>query len=97
MQQVINCYKKPGDSKHTRNKTGDAKHARNKPSDAKHDRDAPTWLSSYNCLSLLNLPNVMAEFGPIRSLWEGGNQGEGYLREAKPQIHQMNRRNFILF
>ena len=31
----------------------------------------------------------MEEFGCFRPLWEGGNQGEGYLRECKPLVHQM--------
>ena len=51
----------------------------------------PIWLTSYNCLSLLNLPSIMSEFGPFPPLWEGGNQGEGYLREAKPHVCKMSK------
>ena len=40
----------------------------------------PIWLTSYNCLSLLNLPDMMQAFGCVRPLWECGNQGEGYVR-----------------
>jgi len=44
----------------------------------------PTWVSSYNFCCLLNYPNVIREFGPIRNLWEGGGMGEKVLRLVKP-------------
>ena len=44
------------------------------------------WLSHYNFMSLLNLPEAMKMYGPLTNLWEGANQGEGYLRYAKPKI-----------
>ena len=40
---------------------------------------------------LLNLPNMMKEFGPPRYLWEGGNCGEGFLRLAKPTLNKITR------
>jgi hypothetical protein len=46
----------------------------------------PSWVSSYNFLSLLNLPDIVREYGPIRLIWEGGTPGEGFLRTAKPCI-----------
>ena len=39
-------------------------------------REKPTWVTSYNFSSLLNLPGIMERYGPLRNLWEGGNQGE---------------------
>jgi len=43
----------------------------------------------YNFVSLLNLPSMMREFGPIReSLWEGGMKGEKFLSILKPLIHK---------
>ena len=33
-------------------------------------RTIPTWLSHSNCMSLLNLPDMIEEFGPLRNLWE---------------------------
>ena len=38
------------------------------------------WLKKYNFLSLLNIPDAMYQYGPLINLWEGSNQGEGYLR-----------------
>jgi hypothetical protein len=56
----------------------------------------PQWLSSYNFLSLLNLPEVVRQFGPLRNLWEGGPQGEGILRFVKPNMLNGMRRSWEL-
>jgi hypothetical protein len=56
----------------------------------------PQWLSSYNFLSLLNLPRVVHLFGPLRNLWEGGPQGEGVLRFVKPNMLNGMRRSWEL-
>ena len=56
----------------------------------------PYWLSKYNHLSLLNIPNTMKLFGPMINLWEGSNQGEGYLRFAKPKLTNIHRKNWNL-
>ena len=37
-------------------------------------------------MSLLNLSEQIKEVGPLRTLWEGGTRGEGYLRLVKPII-----------
>lgn len=34
-------------------------------------------------MCFLNLSNAMKTFGPLRLLWKGGYQGEGYLRIVK--------------
>ena len=44
----------------------------------------PYWLMKYNYLTLLNLPQTMKEYGPLVNLWEGSNQGKGYLRYTRP-------------
>lgn len=44
----------------------------------------PSWVSSYNFCCLLNYPQVIKEFGPLRNLWEGGGMGEKVLRLVKP-------------
>jgi hypothetical protein len=49
-------------------------------------RDKPTWVTSFNFSSLLNLPGIMERYGPLRNLWEGGNQGEGILKYVKQEI-----------
>ena len=54
----------------------------------------PLWLSKYNFQSLLNIPKTMAFFGPLVNLWEGSNQGEGYLRYAKPKISNIHCKNW---
>ena len=35
-------------------------------------------------MSLLNLPEVLKKYGPLRNLWEGGGQGERVLSVFKP-------------
>lgn len=45
-------------------------------------------VSSYNFPCLMNLPQTMSTYGPLRDLWEGGPRGEGYLRFAKPLMSQ---------
>jgi hypothetical protein len=45
-------------------------------------------VSSYNFPCLMNLPQTMTMYGPLRDLWEGGPRGEGYLRFAKPLMSQ---------
>ena len=44
----------------------------------------PTWVTSYNFTCLLNLPDVMNNYGPLLNLWEGGGQGEKILQQVKP-------------
>ena len=55
-------------------------------------KQLPQWLSAYNFLSLLNLPDVVRQYGPIRNIWEGGPQGEGVLRFVKPNMLNGMRR-----
>ena len=49
----------------------------------KKDKDAHV-INVYNFPCLLNLPDMMERFGPLRELWEGGPKGEGFLRFVKP-------------
>ena len=44
----------------------------------------PTWVTSYNFTCLLNLPDLMHEYGPLLNLWEGGTQGEKNLQQVEP-------------
>ena len=50
--------------------------------------DKPTWESSYNYLSLFNVPVAAGLLGPLRNVWEGGQLGEGYLRNVKGEVNQ---------
>ena len=36
----------------------------------------PSWSTQYNFLSLLNIPNIMREYGCCRNIWEGGIEDE---------------------
>ena len=54
----------------------------------------PYWITKYNYQSLLNLPDTMHRYGPLVNLWEGSNQGEGYLRYAKPMIVNIHSKNW---
>jgi hypothetical protein len=57
-----------------------------KMDDTIRNQDVPSWISHYNFLCLLNIPKLLREYGSLRHLWEGGNQGEGYLRNAKAEL-----------
>ena len=37
-------------------------------------------------MCLLNIPNVMRRYGNIRNIWEGGLEGEGFLRKYKKEM-----------
>ncbi len=54
----------------------------------------PQWLSAYNFMSLLNLPDVIRQYGPVRNIWEGGAKGEGVLRFVKPNMLNGMRRSW---
>jgi hypothetical protein len=45
-----------------------------------------SWLSHYNFVNLLNLPDTLRRYGSLRLLWEGDGKGEGALRLLKPLI-----------
>jgi hypothetical protein len=42
----------------------------------REENATPTWLTSYNFVCLLNLPTMLATFGPLWKYWEGGGMGE---------------------
>lgn len=54
----------------------------------------PTWLRSYNGVSLLNIPQAMRDFGPLVDLFEGKVQGEGIVTYIRPFISQGLRQNW---
>ena len=58
------------------------------------DNLSPAWISKYNFMSLLNLSEQIKEVGPLRTLWEGGTRGEGYLRHVKPIIKTGLKKNW---
>ena len=54
----------------------------------------PGWGTKFNLLCLLNLPDAMNEYGPLRNYWEGSMQGEGFLVNVKPQLKTGIRKNW---
>lgn len=52
------------------------------------------WVRHYNFTSLLNLPDIIREFGPLRNLWEGGECGEKFIRRSKDAISNGLRGNW---
>ena len=58
------------------------------------EKNKKIWQKKYNFLSLLNIPDAMYKYGPLVNLWEGSNQGEGYLRYAKPRITDIHSKNW---
>ena len=46
----------------------------------------PFWLSKYNYITLLNIPECMLRYGSLRLLFEGDGKGEGSLRYLKEAI-----------
>lgn len=49
-------------------------------------KDTPSWITQYNFLCLLNLPATVRQYGNVRNLWEGGSNGEGYLKRVKNEL-----------
>ena len=56
--------------------------------------EKPSVISSFNFMSLLNLPGTMQTFGPLRHLWEGKYQGEAFLQKVKATMTQGLRTNW---
>jgi hypothetical protein len=46
----------------------------------------PSWIQQYNILCLLNIPTIMRQYGSMRNLWEGGKDGEAYLKQVKSNL-----------
>ena len=50
------------------------------------------WCAKSNFICLLNLPDTMRRYGPLRLLWEGGDCGEGVLCTVKPLVSGLTGR-----
>jgi hypothetical protein len=50
------------------------------------EKRGPSWVNSYNMLCLLNIPEMLRTYGHIRNVWEGGKEGESYLRQVKANM-----------
>lgn len=46
----------------------------------------PSWITKFNMLCLLNLPDILRKYGSIRNLWEGGKDGESYVQTVKSHL-----------
>ncbi|KAL7580589.1 hypothetical protein ACA910_003710 [Epithemia clementina (nom. ined.)] len=56
--------------------------------------EKPSWVISYNFMSLLNLPDAVRRFGPLCNIWEGGMQGEEFLWYVKREMSMGLRNNW---
>ena len=54
----------------------------------------PLVVSCSNFLTLMNIPSMLENFGPLRLLWEGGVHGEAFVRFIKPYLKFGLRENF---
>ena len=57
-------------------------------------RKFPEWLTMYNFLCLLNLPDAINELGPLRFNYEGSTEGEAFIPMVKPLLSQGLRKNW---
>ena len=46
----------------------------------------PKWLSCYNFMSLLNIPETLENFGPLKNFWEGSYIGEKFITQTKTEF-----------
>ena len=46
----------------------------------------PKWLSCYNFMSLLNIPETLENFGPLKNFWEGSYIGEKFITQTKSEF-----------
>jgi hypothetical protein len=58
------------------------------------ERKFPEWLTMYNFLCLLNLPDAIEQLGPLRFNYEGSSEGEGFIPMVKPLLSQGMRKNW---
>ena len=47
----------------------------------------PKWLLCYNFMSLLNIPETLEDFGPLKNYWEGSYIGEKYITQVKSEFY----------
>ena len=52
--------------------------------------------SCANFTTLLNIPAMLEEFGPLRLLWEGGVHGEAFVKMIKPYLKFGLKDNFAM-
>ena len=46
----------------------------------------PKWLACYNFMSLLNIPETLENFGPLKNYWEGSYIGEKFITQTKSEF-----------
>lgn len=53
----------------------------------------PSWVEKYNLMCLLNLPETVKKFGPLKNLYEGKYCGESFNRILKPKANRGSHKN----
>jgi hypothetical protein len=54
--------------------------------DGRKEDKVASWVTQYNLLCLLSVPNIVREYGNMRNVWEGGIDGESYLKKTKKEF-----------
>ena len=60
-------------------------------------KDPHIWITSYNFVCLLNLPQQIARFGPVNNYWEGGGLGEKYIQVGKKHFRNLRVIGVIIY
>lgn len=60
------------------------------------EKKKPTWIRTYNFMSLLNLPRAMELYGPLVNLWEGKLMGEAIIKYCKSELENGLRGNWAV-
>ena len=50
------------------------------------EKKNPKWLACYNFMSLLNIPETLENFGPLKNYWEGSYIGEKFITQTKSEF-----------
>ena len=50
------------------------------------------WISSYNFVCLLNIPDQVKEFGSVFHYWEGSGLGEKIVQVGKKHFHSFRKK-----
>ena len=53
----------------------------------KEQKKEPKWLSCYNFMSALNVPETLENFGPMKHYWEGSYISEKFITQTKSEFY----------
>ena len=53
----------------------------------KEQKNEPKWLSCYNFMSALNVPETLENFGTMKHYWEGSYISEKFITQTKSEFY----------